>query len=77
MTLSPTLKLFTLEPTDSTIPIPSWPSVVFDGTSGVSPLIICRSVPQIVVLTILIIASVLSVMNGFSLSINFSTPDFS
>src|SRR5271170_1778195 len=48
-TLSPFLKFFTSGPTESTTPTPSWPRTRPFGTVGTSPLMMCRSVPQIVV----------------------------
>ena len=51
-------------PTLSTTPTPSWPRMRPGSQLGTSPLRICRSVPQIVVLVILTMASSVPVMTG-------------
>src|SRR5690606_29339475 len=58
MTLSPFLKLLTPSPTSYTLPPPSWPSTRPLVTAGTSTLRMCKSVPQMVVLVILTMASV-------------------
>ena len=57
-TLSPGLKLTTPAPTASMMPTPSWPNTVPGWQVARSPLRMCRSVPQIVVLVIRTTASV-------------------
>lgn len=57
-TRSPTLKLVTPAPTASITPTPSWPRMVPSLQVATSPLRMCRSVPQIVVLMIFTSASV-------------------
>src|SRR3546814_5178848 len=66
MTRSPTLTLPTSEPTSVTTPTPSWPRMRPSVTAGTSPLRMCRSVPQIVVASILTMASAGSLMLGRS-----------
>src|SRR6202044_2887371 len=68
ITWSPFLKLLTALPASSIMPTPSWPMILPSATSGRSPFIICRSVPQIVVLSILTIASVGLLITGFGFS---------
>ena len=70
-TLSPGLKLATPGPTASTTPTPSWPRIVPGWQVATSPLRICRSVPQIVVLVILMTASVGILMVGLGRSSRF------
>src|ERR1700683_2180606 len=67
-TRSPGLNAVTADPTLSTIPTPSWPRMRPGWQVGTSPLRMCRSVPQIVVFTILTIASVGAVISGFGRS---------
>ena len=67
-TRSPGLKAVTAAPTFSTMPTPSWPRMRPGSQVGTSPLRMCRSVPQIVVLVILTIASVGAVTRGFGRS---------
>jgi hypothetical protein len=57
-TRSPTAIVVTAEPTSMTVPTASWPRIVPGSTSGTSPLRMCRSVPQIVEVSIRTIASV-------------------
>ncbi len=56
-TRSPAWKAVTPAPTDSTTPTPSWPRIRPGAQVGTSPLRICRSVPQMVVLVTLTMAS--------------------
>src|SRR5665647_649328 len=65
-TWSPALNAVTAGPTFSMMPTPSWPRIEPGLQVGTSPLRMCRSVPQMVVLVILTIASVGAVMSGFS-----------
>jgi hypothetical protein len=58
MTRSPTSKVATAEPVSTTVPTPSWPRIRPSVTAGTSPLRMCRSVPQMVVVSIRTIASV-------------------
>src|SRR6476469_6012922 len=58
ITRSPTAVLVQPEPTWVTTPTPSWPRIRPSVTAGTSPLRMCRSVPQIVVVSIRTIASV-------------------
>ena len=67
-TRSPGLNAVTAGPTVSTTPTPSWPRMRPGWQVGTSPLRMCRSVPQIVVLVILTIASVGAAMSGFGRS---------
>src|SRR5271163_4811254 len=67
-TRSPGLNTVTAGPTLSTMPTPSWPRMRPGWHVGTSPLRMCRSVPQIVVFTILTIASVGAVISGFGRS---------
>ena len=57
-TRSPGLNAVTPGPISSTMPTPSWPRMRPGAQVGTSPLRMCRSVPQIVVLVILTMASV-------------------
>src|SRR5690554_1840802 len=74
MTLSPFLKLLTPSPTSSTMPTPSWPRIRPGVTVGTSPLRICRSVPQIVVLVILTMASVALEIIGLGTEVQDFSP---
>ena len=60
-------KRVTPAPTSSTIPVPSWPRIRPTATVARSPLRMCRSVPQIVVLLIRTTASVASRSAGLGL----------
>src|SRR5580700_971971 len=51
-TRSPTPNPLTAEPTAVTVPTASWPRMRPSTTAGTSPLRMCRSVPQIVVVSI-------------------------
>src|SRR3954470_23619387 len=64
MTRSPTLTLVHSGPTSVTTPTPSCPRIRPGSTAGTSPLRMCRSVPQIVVVSALTITSVGSWMHG-------------
>src|SRR5580658_3258332 len=64
-TWSPALNAVTADPTWSTMPTPSWPRMQPGLHVGTSPLRMCRSVPQIVVLVTLTIASVGAEICGF------------
>ena len=57
-TRSPAAIVVTAAPTSTTVPTASWPRIVPGFTSGTSPLRMCRSVPQIVDVSIRTIASV-------------------
>jgi hypothetical protein len=57
-TLSPSRTLMTAAPVSTTVPTASCPKVRPSVTVGTSPLRMCRSVPQMVVVSILTIASV-------------------
>ena len=61
---SPTSRLLTAEPTSTTVPTPSCPSTRPSVTAGTSPLRMCRSVPQIVVVSTFMITSVALRMAG-------------
>ena len=67
-TRSPGLNAVTAAPTSSMTPTPSWPRMRPGSQVATSPLRMCRSVPQIVVLVILTIASVGAVTPGFGRS---------
>ena len=58
ITLSPTASWVTALPTSVMVPTPSWPRMRPGVTAGTSPLRMCRSVPQIVVVSILTMTSV-------------------
>ena len=73
-TRSPGLKVVTPAPTASTTPTPSWPRIVPGLQVATSPLRMCRSVPQIVVLVIRTIASVGTWMAGLGRSSSFFWP---
>ena len=73
-TRSPGLNAVTAGPTLSTMPTPSWPRMRPGWQVGTSPLRMCRSVPQIVVLHILTIASVGAVISGFGALPGLSSP---
>jgi len=47
-TWSPTSTVVTAAPFSTTVPTASWPRIVPGVTSGTSPFRMCRSVPQIV-----------------------------
>ena len=57
-TRSPGAIVVTAAPTSTTVPTASWPRIVPGVTSGTSPLRMCRSVPQMVDVSIRTIASV-------------------
>ena len=57
MTRSPTLRLVTEAPISVMVPTPSWPRMRPLATAGTSPLRMCRSVPQMVVVSTLTITS--------------------
>src|SRR5690348_8869532 len=61
-TRSPTLNPLTASPTAVTVPTASWPRMRPSVTAGTSPCRMCRSVPQIVVVSILTTTSVGSLM---------------
>jgi len=73
-TCSPFLNPRTLVPVSSTIPTPSCPKIVPGVQVATSPLLICRSVPQIVDFVSLMIASVGWVILGFGRSSNLTSP---
>jgi hypothetical protein len=50
-TRSPSARLVTAAPTATTVPTASWPKIRPLVTAGTSPLRMCRSVPQIVVVS--------------------------
>src|SRR5262249_46978660 len=50
-TRSPWAMLFTAGPTATTVPTASWPKMRPSTTAGTSPLSMCRSVPQMVVVS--------------------------
>ena len=52
ITRSSTARVLTAEPTSTTVPTASWPSTLPSVTAGTSPLRMCRSVPQMVVVSI-------------------------
>ena len=58
ITRSPTFTSVHTGPTPVTTPTPSCPRIRPSVTAGTSPLRMCRSVPQIVVVSIVTIASV-------------------
>lgn len=64
ITRSPALTRVHSGPTRVTVPTPSWPRMRPGVTAGTSPLRMCRSVPQMVVVSILTIASVGSWISG-------------
>jgi len=68
MTRSPGRNAVTPGPVFSTTPTPSWPRMRPGAQVGTSPLRMCRSVPQIVVLTILTTASVGAAISGIGRS---------
>ncbi len=74
MTRSPTSTLRTDEPTSTTVPTPSWPSTLPSVTVGTSPLMMCRSVPQIVVVSTRTSASVVSTSFGSGTSTQLFVP---
>ena len=57
-TRSPTSIVETAGPISVTVPTPSWPRMRPSATAGTSPFRMCRSVPQIVVVSIRTITSV-------------------
>src|SRR5580704_4701120 len=61
-TRSPTPNPLTASPTSVTVPTASWPRMRPSVTAGTSPCRICRSVPQIVVVSTLTTTSVGSLM---------------
>ena len=64
----------TAEPICSTMPTPSWPKIRPNSQVGTSPLRMCRSVPQIVVLVIFTIASVGAEIFGLGRSLSAFRP---
>jgi hypothetical protein len=56
-TRSPCRKLSTASPVSTTVPTASWPSVRPGSQVGTSPLRMCRSVPQMVAVSIWTMAS--------------------
>ena len=64
MTRSPTASLLTAWPTSVIVPTPSCPRIRPSVTAGTSPLRMCRSVPQIVVVSSCTITSVGSTSSG-------------
>ena len=73
-TCSPLLNRRTDVPASSTMPTPSWPSIVPGVQVATSPRLIWRSVPQIVDLVSLMITSVGSEMVGCGRSSSFTSP---
>ena len=67
-TVSPLRMPVTADPISSTIPTPSCPRMRPSVTLGTSPLRMCRSVPQMVVVVIRTTASVAAVIRGFGFS---------
>ena len=65
-TRSPSARLVTAEPAAATVPTASWPKMRPSTTAGTSPLRMCRSVPQIVVVSIRTTISVGSAGAGSS-----------
>ena len=65
-TRSPSFSDDTAAPVSTTVPTASWPRMRPSVTAGTSPLRMCRSVPQIVVVSTLTITSVGSWMPGSS-----------
>ena len=63
-TRSPFFRLLTAAPVSTTVPTASWPRTRPSVTAGTSPLRMCRSVPQIVVVSTLTMTSVGSLMPG-------------
>ena len=63
-TRSPSLRPLTAAPVSTIVPTASWPRMRPSVTAGTSPLRMCRSVPQIVVVSTLTITSVGSWMPG-------------
>src|SRR5436190_20693029 len=61
-TRSPALNPLTASPTSVTVPTASWPRMRPSVTAGTSPCRMCRSVPQIVVVSTLTTTSVGSLM---------------
>ena len=64
ITRSPTASLLTAWPTSVIVPTPSCPRIRPSVTAGTSPLRMCRSVPQIVVVSTCTITSVGSMISG-------------
>ena len=64
ITRSPTASLVTAAPISVIVPTPSWPRIRPSVTAGTSPLRMCRSVPQIVVVSTRTITSVGSMISG-------------
>ncbi|KAL7356085.1 hypothetical protein ACKS0A_06033 [Histoplasma ohiense] len=73
-TVSPGTRPWTLEPTSWITPTPSWPSTRPGVADCTWPLMMCRSVPQIVVYLSLTIASVADWMIGCGRSSMSTTP---
>ena len=65
-TRSPGATVLTPAPVSCTVPTASWPSTVPGVVSGTSPLSMCKSVPQIVELSIRTMMSVGSAIVGSS-----------
>src|SRR5664279_894480 len=64
ITRSPTARVRTARPTSAIVPTPSWPRIRPSLTVGTSPFRMCRSVPQIVVVSTATITSVGSTILG-------------
>ncbi len=58
ITRSPTARVVTASPTSVMVPTASWPRIRPGATAGTSPLRMCRSVPQMVVVSTRTITSV-------------------
>ena len=74
ITLSPTASWVTELPTSVMTPTPSWPRIRPGVTAGTSPLRMCRSVPQIVVVSILTMMSVGFWICGSGISVHDFSP---
>ena len=64
ITRSPDDEVADRVPTSTTVPTPSCPRILPSVTAGTSPLRMCRSVPQIVVVSTRTTASVASISVG-------------
>jgi hypothetical protein len=73
-TRSPSCSPPTAEPVATTVPTASWPRIRPSVTAGTSPLRMCRSVPQIVVVSTLTTTSVGSWIPGSSFSSQSLSP---
>ncbi len=74
ITRSPTASLLTAWPTSVIVPTPSCPRIRPSVTAGTSPLRMCRSVPQIVVVSTCTITSVGSMISGSGASSHAFSP---